>query len=56
MRLALPKPARFEPGTDFSYSNTNHTLAALLTEQAETFPKALDRLVKEVFRSGQATV
>lgn len=33
VRLALSKPARFEPGADFSYSNTNYTLAALLTEQ-----------------------
>ncbi|MEU6236921.1 serine hydrolase domain-containing protein [Kitasatospora sp. NPDC047058] len=31
--LALSKPARFEPGTGFSYSNTNYTLAALLIEQ-----------------------
>lgn len=33
VRLALSKPARFEPGTDFGYSNTNYTLAALLIEQ-----------------------
>ncbi|WP_312926272.1 serine hydrolase domain-containing protein [Thermocatellispora tengchongensis] len=32
VRFALSKPARFEPGTGFSYSNTNYTLAALLTE------------------------
>ncbi|MFD5513872.1 serine hydrolase domain-containing protein [Streptomyces sp. NPDC127051] len=31
--LALSKPARFEPGTGFGYSNTNYTLAALLIEQ-----------------------
>ncbi len=33
VRLALSKPARFEPGSGFGYSNTNYTLAALLTEQ-----------------------
>ncbi|ROP31340.1 serine hydrolase domain-containing protein [Couchioplanes caeruleus] len=33
VELALAKPARFEPGTDWSYSNTNYTLAALLIEQ-----------------------
>ena len=31
--LALAKPSRFEPGTGWSYSNTNYTLAALLIEQ-----------------------
>lgn len=31
--LALSKPARFEPGTDWSYSNTNYTLATLLIEK-----------------------
>ncbi|MEU9304449.1 serine hydrolase domain-containing protein [Streptomyces sp. NPDC048269] len=33
VRLALSRPARFEPGTDQSYSNTNFTLAALLIEK-----------------------
>jgi D-alanyl-D-alanine carboxypeptidase len=33
VRLALSKPVRFEPGADWSYSNTNYTLAALLIEQ-----------------------
>ncbi|MFI9323330.1 serine hydrolase domain-containing protein [Kitasatospora aureofaciens] len=32
VRFALTKPARFEPGSDQSYSNTNYTLAALLAE------------------------
>jgi D-alanyl-D-alanine carboxypeptidase len=32
VEFALSKPARFEPGTDFSYSNTNYTLASLLIE------------------------
>ncbi|WP_280266388.1 serine hydrolase domain-containing protein [Nocardia wallacei] len=31
--LALSKPARFEPGTGWSYSNTNYVLARLLIEQ-----------------------
>lgn len=31
--LALSKPARFEPGAGFGYSNTNYTLAALLVER-----------------------
>ncbi|MFJ9950828.1 serine hydrolase domain-containing protein [Kitasatospora sp. NPDC091207] len=33
VRLALSKPARFEPGADWSYSNTNYVLARLLTEK-----------------------
>ncbi|WP_336209262.1 serine hydrolase domain-containing protein [Nonomuraea sp. LPB2021202275-12-8] len=33
VRLALSKPARFAPGTDQSYSNTNYTLALLLIEK-----------------------
>ncbi|GAA4711232.1 serine hydrolase domain-containing protein [Phytohabitans rumicis] len=33
VRLALSKPARFEPGADQSYSNTNYTLALLLIEK-----------------------
>jgi D-alanyl-D-alanine carboxypeptidase len=33
VRLALSKPARFEPGTDWNYSNTNYTLALLLIEK-----------------------
>ncbi|MFC5832798.1 serine hydrolase domain-containing protein [Nonomuraea insulae] len=33
VRFALSKPARFEPGKDWSYSNTNYTLARLLIEK-----------------------
>ncbi|MEU8103612.1 serine hydrolase domain-containing protein [Nonomuraea muscovyensis] len=33
VRLALSKPARFEPGTGQKYSNTNYTLALLLIEK-----------------------
>ncbi|MFD7592315.1 serine hydrolase domain-containing protein [Kitasatospora sp. NPDC059812] len=40
VQFALSKPARFEPGTDQSYSNTNYTLAVLLIEQAAGRPYA----------------
>lgn len=33
VRLALSKPARFEPGADWSYSNTNYVIARLLIEK-----------------------
>ncbi|MFI6600115.1 serine hydrolase domain-containing protein [Nonomuraea sp. NPDC050536] len=33
VRLALSKPAKFAPGTDWSYANTNYTLALLLIEK-----------------------
>lgn len=33
VRFALAKPARFEPGTDQSYSNTNYTVALLLIQR-----------------------
>ncbi|MFD8693142.1 serine hydrolase domain-containing protein [Streptomyces sp. NPDC059651] len=33
VRLALSKPARFEPGADWSYSNTNYVLIRLLIEK-----------------------
>ncbi len=33
VRLALSKPAKFEPGTGWSYANTNYTLARLLIEK-----------------------
>nr|WP_189782172.1 serine hydrolase domain-containing protein [Streptomyces capitiformicae] len=33
VRFALSKPARFEPGADQSYSNSNYTLAVLLIEK-----------------------
>ncbi|MEU6866341.1 serine hydrolase domain-containing protein [Streptomyces sp. NPDC046876] len=40
VRLALSKPARFEPGTDWSYSNTNYVLARLLVEEVGGRPFA----------------
>ncbi|TYB68462.1 beta-lactamase family protein [Nonomuraea sp. PA05] len=33
IRVALSKPARFEPGTDQQYTNTTYTLALLLIEK-----------------------
>ncbi|MGW2477816.1 serine hydrolase domain-containing protein [Streptomyces sp. NPDC001665] len=39
-RLALGKPARFEPGADWSYSNTNYVLVRLLIEAATGRPFA----------------
>ncbi|MFI6819056.1 serine hydrolase domain-containing protein [Nonomuraea sp. NPDC050328] len=40
VRLALSKPARFEPGAGQSYSNTNYTVALLLVEQVTGRPYA----------------
>jgi D-alanyl-D-alanine carboxypeptidase len=40
VRLALSKPARFEPGTDWNYSNTNYALARLLVEEVTGRPFA----------------
>ncbi|TYB64917.1 beta-lactamase family protein [Nonomuraea sp. PA05] len=49
VRLALSKPARFEPGTGWSYSNTNYVLARLLIEQVTGRPLAeeMRRLILE---------
>ncbi|MFI1990483.1 serine hydrolase domain-containing protein [Actinoplanes sp. NPDC020271] len=38
--LALAEPARFEPGTSWSYSNTNYVLARLLIETVTGRPYA----------------
>ncbi|GAB2454196.1 serine hydrolase domain-containing protein [Streptosporangium sandarakinum] len=40
VELALSKPARFEPGTGWSYSNTNYVLARLLIERVTGRPLA----------------
>lgn len=47
VRLALSKPARFEPGAGWSYSNTNYVAARLLTERVTGRPVAqeMQRLI-----------
>ncbi|MFQ6396308.1 serine hydrolase domain-containing protein [Nocardia sp. KC 131] len=47
VELALSKPARFEPGTKWSYSNTNYVLARLLIEQVtgRSFAAEMHRLI-----------
>ncbi|MGW7519435.1 serine hydrolase domain-containing protein [Streptomyces sp. NPDC054796] len=47
VRLALSRPARFEPGTDWSYSNTNYVLARLLIEKVTgcSFAEEMRRLI-----------
>lgn len=47
VRLALSKPARFEPGTDWSYSNTNYVIVRLIVERVTGRPIAeeMERLV-----------
>ncbi|MFB8037032.1 serine hydrolase domain-containing protein [Streptomyces sp. NPDC056004] len=49
VRLALSKPARFEPGADWSYSNTNYVLARLLIEQitGRSVTEEMQRLILE---------
>ncbi|TDU73980.1 serine hydrolase domain-containing protein [Streptomyces sp. KS 21] len=47
VRMALSKPARFEPGVDWSYSNTNYVLARLLIERVtgRSYAEEMQRLV-----------
>ncbi|GAB4589803.1 serine hydrolase domain-containing protein [Nocardia sp. IFM 10818] len=47
VRFALAKPARFEPGADWSYSNTNYALAKLLIEKVtgRSFAAEAQRLI-----------
>jgi D-alanyl-D-alanine carboxypeptidase len=49
VRFALSKPARFEPGTDQNYSNTNYTLAQLLIEKVtgRSYAEEMQRLILE---------
>ncbi|NUW30306.1 beta-lactamase family protein [Nonomuraea sp. SMC257] len=49
VRLALSRPARFEPGTDWSYSNTNYVLVRLLIEKVtgRSFAEEMRRLILE---------
>lgn len=47
VRLALSQPARFEPGTDWSYSNTNYVLARLVIESVtgRSLAEEMQRLI-----------
>ncbi|MEE4494147.1 serine hydrolase domain-containing protein [Streptomyces sp. BE230] len=47
VRLSLSKPARFEPGTGWSYANTNYVLARLVIERVtgRSFAEELQRLI-----------
>lgn len=47
VRLALSKPARFEPGADWSYANTNYVLARLLIEKVtgRSLAEEMQRLI-----------
>ncbi|GGQ26885.1 serine hydrolase domain-containing protein [Streptosporangium pseudovulgare] len=47
VELALSRPARFEPGTGWSYSNTNYVLARLLIEKVtgRTQAEEMQRLI-----------
>ncbi|WP_198652811.1 serine hydrolase domain-containing protein [Actinocorallia populi] len=49
VELALSKPARFAPGTDWSYANTNYVLARLLIEKVtgRTIAQEMQRLILE---------
>ncbi|HEY3558318.1 MAG TPA: serine hydrolase domain-containing protein [Kribbella sp.] len=55
VEFALAKPARFEPGAEWSYSNTNYTVAALVIEAVtgRTFADELEsRIVKPLGLTG----
>ncbi|GGX40086.1 serine hydrolase domain-containing protein [Streptomyces noursei] len=47
VRLSLSKPARFAPGTGWSYANTNYVLARLVIEKVtgRAFAEELQRLI-----------
>ncbi|TYB60662.1 beta-lactamase family protein [Nonomuraea sp. PA05] len=49
VRFALSKPARFEPGTDQRYTNTNYTLAALVIEKV-TGRSYAEELRRRIFK------
>ncbi|WP_245724544.1 serine hydrolase domain-containing protein [Micromonospora citrea] len=49
VRFALSRPGRFTPGTDWSYSNTNYTLAMLLIEKV-TGSSYADELQRRIVR------
>jgi D-alanyl-D-alanine carboxypeptidase len=47
--FSLARPSRFEPGTDWSYANTNYVLARLVVERVtgRTLAEELQRLIVE---------
>ncbi|MFG1948687.1 serine hydrolase domain-containing protein [Nonomuraea sp. NPDC048826] len=49
VRLALSKPARFEPGSDWSYANTNYVVARLLIEKVtgDSYAEEMRRRILE---------
>ncbi len=49
-RFALSRPPRFAPGTDWSYSNTNYTLAALLIEKVTRSSSYGDEIARRILR------
>ncbi|MDT9693198.1 serine hydrolase domain-containing protein [Streptomyces sp. P9(2023)] len=49
VRFSLARPTRFEPGTDWSYANTNYVLAALLIEQVTGRPYG-DEIARRILR------
>lgn len=49
VRLAMSHPARFAPGTDWSYSNTNYVLAVLLIEKV-TGRSYADEMQRRILR------
>jgi D-alanyl-D-alanine carboxypeptidase len=58
VRFALAKPARFEPGKDWRYSNTNFTLAQLLIEKVagRSFAQEMKRRIAEPLNLKGTTV
>ncbi|MEV6029667.1 serine hydrolase domain-containing protein [Nonomuraea sp. NPDC052116] len=58
VRLALSKPARFEPGTDQIYTNTNYTLALLLVEKVtgRSYAEELQRRILRPLKMRGTTV
>ena len=47
VRISLARPLKFDPGTEFSYSNTNYALAVLLIERltGSTYAEVMERRI-----------
>lgn len=58
VRFALSKPARFEPGSRWSYSNTNYVVAALLIEKVSGTPYStqVERRIVQPLGLGETTL